>query len=109
RGHGACEDGSVWANVVPLLRAQGLHAVPVQNPLASLAADVTATSQAIARQDGPVLLVGHSWGGTVITQAGMDAKVAGLVYVAAIAPEEGQSTADAMKSAPPMPAASEFK
>ena len=93
--HGAFADGSSWAKVIPLLEEKGYHATAVQNPLTSLADDVASTKRIIALQDGPVLLVGHSWGGAVITQVGDDAKVAGLVFVAAYAPEEGQSANDA--------------
>ena len=89
--HGAWADGSSWSKVIPILEAIGLHTVSVQNPLTSLADDVAATERAIADQDGPVLLVGHSYGGAVITQAGNDPKVAGLVYVAAFAPDAGES------------------
>src|SRR5262245_20132381 len=85
--HGAFADGSSWAKVIPLLEKAGLTAVAVQNPLTSFADDVAATKRAIALQDGPVILVGHSWGGVVITEAGVDPKVAGLVYVAAFAPD----------------------
>ena len=84
--HGAWADGSSWSKIIPLLEAKGLHVVAVQNPLTSLADDVAAVKRVIALQDGPVLLVGHSYGGTVITEAGNDPKVAGLVYVAAFAP-----------------------
>ena len=77
--HGAWADGSSWAKVIPLLQAKGLHVVAVQNPLTSLGDDVAATKRAIASQDGPVLLVGHSYGGVVITEAGNDPKVVGLV------------------------------
>src|ERR1700741_2906899 len=84
--HGAWADGSSWGKVIPLLEKAGLNVVAVQNPLTSLADDVAATKRAIALQDGPVLLVGHSYGGVVITEAGNDPKVVGLVYVAAIAP-----------------------
>ena len=87
--HGAWADGSSWAKVIPLLQKAGLNAVAVQNPLTSFDDDVAATKRAIALQDGPVILVGHSWGGVVITEAGADPKVAGLVYVAAFAPEVG--------------------
>ena len=87
--HGAWADGSSWSKVIPLLQAKGLHVVAVQNPLTSLADDVAATKRAIALQDGPVLLVGHSYGGVVITEAGNDPKVVGLVYVAALAPSDG--------------------
>src|SRR6266403_3813442 len=82
--HGAFADGSSWTKVIPLLEAKGLHVTAVQNPLSSLADDVAATRRAIARQDGPVILVGHSWAGMVMSEAGNDPKVAGLVYVAAI-------------------------
>ena len=93
--HGAFADGTSWSKIIPLLEAEGYDVVAVQNPLTSLADDVAATKRTIALQDGPVLLVGHSWGGAVITQAGDDPKVAGLVYVAAYAPEVGQSANDA--------------
>jgi pimeloyl-ACP methyl ester carboxylesterase len=92
--HGAFADGSSWSKVIPLLEAKGYHVVAVQNPLTSLADDVAATKRILDLQDGPVILVGHSWGGTVITQAGDDPKVAGLVYVAAFAPDAGQSASD---------------
>jgi len=93
--HGAFADGTSWSKIIPLLEAKGYHVVAVQNPLTSLADDVAATKRIIALQDGPVILVGHSWGGAVITQVGDDPKVAGLVYVAAYAPEAGQSANDA--------------
>ncbi len=89
--HGAWADGSSWSKIIPLLEAKGLHVVCVQNPLTSLADDVAATKRIIDAQDGPVLLVGHSYGGAVITEAGNNAKVAGLVYVAAFAPDAGES------------------
>lgn len=89
--HGAFADGTSWGKVIPILEARGFHVVAVQNPLTSLADDVNATRRLIALQDGPVILVGHSWGGAVITEVGDDPKVAGLVYVAAYAPEIGQS------------------
>jgi len=93
--HGAFADGSSWAKVIPLLQEMGYHVAAVQNPMTSLADEVAFTKRIIALQDGPVILVGHSWGGAVITQAGEDPKVAGLVYVAAYAPEVGQSANDA--------------
>lgn len=93
--HGAFADGSSWSRVIPLLEQMGYHVVAAQNPLTSLADDVAATKRIIALQDGPVILVGHSWGGAVITQAGDGPKVAGLVYVAAYAPDTGQSANDA--------------
>src|SRR5258708_8599164 len=101
--HGAWADGSSWCKVIPLLQAKGLHVVAVQNPLTSLADDVAATKRAIALQDGPVLLVGHSYGGVVITEAGNDPQVVGLVYVAALAPSEGESLASGTKPFPPAP------
>jgi pimeloyl-ACP methyl ester carboxylesterase len=93
--HGAFADGSSWSKVIPILEQMGYSAVAVQNPLLSLADEVAFTKRIIALQDGPVILVGHSWGGAVITQAGDDSKVAGLVYVTAYAPEVGQSANDA--------------
>jgi pimeloyl-ACP methyl ester carboxylesterase len=93
--HGAFADGSSWAKVIPLLEAKGYRVTAVQNPLTSLADDVAATKRIIALQEGPVILVGHSWGGAVISQAGDDPKVAGLVYVAAYSPDVGQSANDA--------------
>jgi pimeloyl-ACP methyl ester carboxylesterase len=91
--HGAYADGSSWAEVIPRLQAAGLRVTAVQNPLTSLADDVAATRRALALQDGPTVLVGHSWGGTVITEAGVDPKVASLVYVAAHAPDAGEDYA----------------
>src|SRR5216683_5294489 len=88
--HGAWADGSSWSKVIPLLEARGFHVVAVQNHLATFEDDIATTKRAIAVQDGPVLLVGHSYGGAVITQAGNDPKVAGLVYVAAFAPDKGE-------------------
>jgi pimeloyl-ACP methyl ester carboxylesterase len=84
--HGAFADGSSWNKVIPLLQAQGLKAVAVQNPLTSLEDDVAFANRVINAQTGPVVLVGHSWGGSVITQAGGHDKVKALVYVAAFAP-----------------------
>jgi pimeloyl-ACP methyl ester carboxylesterase len=101
--HGAFADGSSYAKVIPLLEARGLNVVAVQNPLSSLADDVAAAKRAIALQDGPVILVGHSWGGMVISEAGNDPKVAALVYIAALVPDAGQSTNDVLKPYPPTP------
>jgi pimeloyl-ACP methyl ester carboxylesterase len=84
--HGAFADGSSWNKVIPLLQAQGLKAIAVQNPLTSLEDDVAFANRVINAQTGPVVLVGHSWGGSVITQAGSHDKVKALVYVAAFAP-----------------------
>ncbi|WP_345811440.1 alpha/beta hydrolase [Paraburkholderia sp. PREW-6R] len=103
--HGAFVDGSSWNGVVAKLQQKGYHVSSVQNPLTSLADDVAATRRVLARQDGPTMLVGHSWGGVVITEAGANApNVAGLVYVAAIAPDLHESAVDLMKRAAPMPA-----
>ena len=102
--HGAFADGSSWARVIPILQAKGYNVTAVQNPLSSFADDVAATQRAIARQDGPVILVGHSWGGVVITQAGMDPKVVGLVYVAAFGPDQGEQAGELGKKYPPPPA-----
>jgi pimeloyl-ACP methyl ester carboxylesterase len=93
--HGAFADGSSWSKVIPHLQQMGYNAVAVQNPLTSLADEVAFTKRIIGLQDGPVILVGHSWGGAVITEAGDDPKVVGLVYVTAYAPEPGQSANDA--------------
>jgi pimeloyl-ACP methyl ester carboxylesterase len=95
--HGAFADGSSWSKVIPLLQEKGYHVVAVQNPLTSLADEVAFTKRTIALQDGPVILVGHSWGGAVITQAGDDPKVAALVYVQAYAPDAGESANDASR------------
>ncbi|WP_332686435.1 alpha/beta fold hydrolase [Devosia sp.] len=92
--HGAFADGSGWRPVYDRLTAKGYKVSIVQNPLTSFEDDVAATRRALARLDGPAILVGHSYGGSVITEAGDDSRVAGLVYVAAFAPEVGQSTLD---------------
>ncbi|MEH0196431.1 alpha/beta hydrolase [Caulobacter sp. CCNWLY153] len=101
--HGAFADGSGWRGVYDRLTAQGYKVSIVQNPLTSLADDVAATRRVLARQDGPTILVGHSYGGTVITEAGNDPKVAGLVYVAALAPDAGESTGDQFAEVPAPP------
>lgn len=101
--HGAFADGSGWRGVYDLLTARGYKVSVVQNPLTSFADDVAATRRILARQDGPTILVGHSYGGAVITEAGEDPKVAGLVYVAALAPDVGQSTVDQLSETAPMP------
>lgn len=98
--HGAWVDGSSWSKVIPLLQVKGLHVVSVQIPLTSLADDVAATNRALALIDGPVLLVGHSYGGVVITQAGTNPKVKGLVYIAAFAPDAGESGLSMAKASP---------
>src|SRR5450631_1587833 len=88
--HGAWADGSSWAEVIPLLQAAGLKVTAVQNPLTSLDDSVAATRRALALQDGPTVLVAHSWGGTVISETGTDPKVTALVYVAARGPDAGE-------------------
>src|SRR5579863_1303453 len=107
--HGAWADGSCWSKVIPLLQAKGFHVVAVQNPLTSLADDVAATKRIIALQDGPVILVGHSYAGVVITEAGNDPKVVGLVYVAAFAPGDGESVGSVSKPYPPAPLGNELR
>jgi pimeloyl-ACP methyl ester carboxylesterase len=88
--HGAWADGSSWAQVIPYLQAAGLKVTAVQNPLTSLDDSVAATRRALALQDGPTVLAGHSWGGTVVSEAGTDPKVTALVYVAARAPDANE-------------------
>ena len=107
--HGAFADGSSWAKVIPLLQAKGYNVIAVQNPLTSFADDVAATRRAIALMDGPVLLAGHSYGGMVISEAGKDPKVARLLYVAALAPEEGQNVNDVNAAMPLTAAGPEFQ
>jgi pimeloyl-ACP methyl ester carboxylesterase len=101
--HGAFADGSGWENVFKILQSRGYHVTMVQNPLTSLEDDVAATNRALDKQDGPVVLVGHSWGGTVITEAGVSPKVVSLVYIAAFVPQVGETTLDLVKTAPPAP------
>lgn len=100
--HGAWVDGTGWREVIACLQAKGLKVVAVQTPLSSLADDVDAVTRAILHQSGPVVLVGQGYGGTVITQAGGHSKVASLVYVAAFAPDMGESTTDAQANYPPL-------
>lgn len=88
--HGAWADGSSWAEVIPRLQAAGLKVTAVQNPLSSLEDSVAATRRALALQEGPTVLVAHSWGGTVISEVGTEPKVSALVYVAARAPDAGE-------------------
>ena len=99
--HGGWVDGSGWEGVHNILTRDGHHVSVVQIPTVSLADDVMATRRVIGAQDGPVILVGHSYGGAVITEAGNDPKVAGLVYVAAFAPDKGESVASLIKDPPP--------
>lgn len=99
--HGAFTDETSWDKVARLLTGKGYHVTAVANPLTSLDDDVAATRKALATQDGPTVLVGHSWGGFVIGEAGNDPKVSALVYVAAYAPDRGESLEDLSKGAPP--------
>jgi pimeloyl-ACP methyl ester carboxylesterase len=98
--HGAFVDQTSWKPVADILSRKGYNVTLVENPLTSLAADVDATRQALAKQNGRTVLVGHSWGGVVITQAGDDPKVSALVYVSAFAPDVGQSLAALASSGP---------
>ena len=99
--HGGFVDGSGWQGVYDLLKKDGYTVSIVQNPTISLADDVAVTKRTLAAQDGPVILVGHSYGGVVITEAGNDPKVAGLVYIAAFAPDKGESVSALIKNPPP--------
>jgi pimeloyl-ACP methyl ester carboxylesterase len=101
--HGAWADGSSWSEVIPRLQAAGLHVTAVQNPLTSLADAVAATRRALALQDGPTVLVAHSWGGTVISETGTDSKVTALVYVAARAPDAAEDFVALSGKFPTMP------
>ena len=101
--HGAFADGSGWRGVYDNLTARGFRVSIVQNPLTSMADDVAATTRVLDRQDGPAILVGHSWGGTVITEAGVHPKVAGLVYVSALIPDAGENSAQQYEGFAPTP------
>lgn len=102
--HDAWVDGSSWREVIALLQIQGVSVIALQNPLSALGDDVDAVARVIKRQPGPLVLVGHGYGGTVITQAGADATIAALVYIAACAPDVGESTTDVEQcgSSPPL-------
>ena len=99
--HGGFVDGSGWESVYKILKKDGYSVAIVQNPTISLADDVAATKRIVHAQSGPVLLVGHSYGGVVITEAGNDPQVAGLVYIAAFAPDKGESVSTLIKDPPP--------
>jgi len=103
--HGFWGGAAHWAKVIPLLAAKGYELHAVENPLTSLADDAERTRKMIAQVDGPVLLVGHSYGGAVITEAGNQPNVVGLVYIAAFAPDAGESLFDVANAAPPPPGA----
>src|SRR6266850_1121954 len=99
--HGGFVDGSGWEGVYKILKNEGYDVSVVQNPTITLADDVAATQRVLAAQDGPAILVGHSYGGAVITEAGNHTKVAGLVYITAFAPDKGESVATLIKDPPP--------
>ncbi len=99
--HGGFVDGSGWESIYKILKKDGYRVTIVQNPTISLADDVAATKRIVHAQNGPVLLVGHSYGGAVITEAGNDPQVAGLVYIAAFAPDKGESVSTLIKDPPP--------
>ena len=101
--HGAFADGSGWRGVYDLLTPQGYRVTSVQIPLTSLADDVAATRRVLDQQDGPTILVGHSWGGTVITEAGMHPNVVGLVFVSALSPDAGESSTQQYEGFAPTP------
>ena len=98
--HGGFVDGSGWENVYQILKKDGYNVAVVQHPTISLADDVAATKRVIHAQNGPVILVGHSYGGVVITEAGNDLQVTGLVYIAAFAPDKGESVSILIKDPP---------
>jgi len=99
--HGGFVDGSGWEEVYKILKKDGYHVSIVQNPTISLADDVAVTKRVLETQSGPVILVGHSYGGAVISEAGNDPKVAGLVYIAAFALDDGESVSSLIKDPPP--------
>jgi pimeloyl-ACP methyl ester carboxylesterase len=99
--HGGFVDGTGWMSVYKILKHGGYNVSIVQNPTITLEDDVTATKRILAAQDGPAILVGHSYGGAVITEAGNDPRVAGLVYITAFAPDRGESVATLIKDPPP--------
>lgn len=101
--HGSWADGSSWSDVITRLQAAGLHVTAVQNPLTSVADDVAATQRVLNQQDGPTVLVGHSYAGTVVSEAGVNAKVSSLVYVAARAPDAGEDFVALSAKYPTMP------
>jgi pimeloyl-ACP methyl ester carboxylesterase len=99
--HGGFVDGSGWQGVYDLLTKDGYNVSVVQNPTTSLAGDVAVTRRALAALDGPAILVGHSYGGVVVTEAGNDPKVAGLAYIAAFVPDQGESVSTLIQNPPP--------
>ncbi|HTD56621.1 MAG TPA: alpha/beta hydrolase [Silvibacterium sp.] len=107
--HGAWADGSSWNKIIPLLEKKGFHVTAVHLPFTTLAEDAATVKRTLALEDGPVLLVGHSYGGVVITEAGDNPKVAGLVYVAAFAPDLGQSAGELSNQYPPASGGKEIR
>lgn len=107
--HGFWADGSSYGEVISTLLAEGYEVIAVQNPLTSLADDVAATKRALARTEGQCILVGHSWGGFVITEAGNDERVSGLVYIAALAPDAGETAVDMLSRYEAAPASQYFQ
>ena len=107
--HGAWADGSSWSKVIPILRKLDLRVTTVQLPLTSLQDDVKTTERALVQLEGPTILVSHSYGGVVITEAGNDPKVVGLVYIAAFAPDAGESAGSLGASVAPAPLGAELR
>lgn len=107
--HGAWADGSCWSKVISLLADRGLRTTAVQLPLTSFDEDVATVRRALALEEGPILLVGHSYGGAVITEAGAEPKVSGLIYVAAFAPDAGESAGSLLASVPSSPLGGELR
>jgi len=107
--HGAWTDGTCWREVIALLHLEGLRVIAVQNPLSALGGDVDAVTRVLERHPGPVVLVGHGYGGTVITQAGNHPNVAALVYIAGCAPDVGESTTDVETLGPTSPVVGRFE
>lgn len=107
--HGAWADGSSWQKVIPLLLKEEIPVIAVQNPTSSLADDAAATRRIMNSIEGPIVLVGHSWGGAVITEAGSDPKVKALVYVAAFAPKAGETVGDQVGRYPAPPGLSQIR
>ncbi len=106
--HGAFANSGCWSKLIPLLSAKGFAVIAANCPLTSLSDDVTAVQRVLGMQRGPVLLVGHSWGGTIITEAGNHPNVSGLLYIAAAAPDSGQSFNEWWAASPPAPGAPEI-
>src|ERR1700678_1647989 len=104
--HGAWADGSSWSRVIPILQDKGFQVIAAQIPLTSVEDDLAAANRIVADTEGPIVLVGHSWGGMAVTQAGVDPKVAALVYISAFAPDVGESGSSLIGAHPTPPALS---